>query len=539
MKPLLCGRCEAPWKRTRGALACTCDGIPETGPGAGSRASDYAATGLRLALPECRPPARRTDTSVPRPPIEWTGTEPPFLIPEWGPLGASTLPVQAASRHTLVLGETGSGKSKSAVIPFTLAALRYPETGTALSSLHELRPSMLIIDPKRELLDAVRSENEKRDLQREITHLEPGVGEWHVSLFEGLEPLDLSGEEVVGRILAVSGAYAYQRANTREAYFPLQAEYALEALFDVDLALYRIGGEGWVRAFWEELRDQLLEEEKARLDIGNFLLRPLALLSLAARASAWSAPLDRHSAVAEAYGVDEAIRSASATVGHLPHDTFGSVVSTALGMTKDVANAQFLRHVHVDPFSPGGAEQCFSVRDAMSRGACTVYTPVGRSAAGKAIGRALKSRFFDETFSREDRIRPFVYICDEAQNFLTSDPVSGEQSYLDRARAFRASCLLATQSLASLRHALTEDPLSGRSEAALDILLTNTATKLTFRATDAQTREQLHRLLPGSPVLDGPHIIDTRPPASLGVGECYFLRAVDGGWGRAQIKLTE
>ena len=49
-------------------------------------------------------------------------------------------------RHTLVLGETGSGKTASAILPVLAAAYRAPEVGVAL-----------VIDPKHELGSALRS----------------------------------------------------------------------------------------------------------------------------------------------------------------------------------------------------------------------------------------------------------------------------------------------------------------------------------------------------------------------------------------------
>lgn len=65
-------------------------------------------------------------TLLPRPPavpLEWNG-EPDFQMGfEW--LGRSVIPAQEMSRHWLILGETGSGKTRSAVMPLLHALLRY------------------------------------------------------------------------------------------------------------------------------------------------------------------------------------------------------------------------------------------------------------------------------------------------------------------------------------------------------------------------------------------------------------------------------
>ena len=71
-----------------------------------------------------------------------------LVVPQWTALypPEGAVPVAALTRHTLVLGETGSGKSASAVLPVLAAAVRAPRprVGTAL-----------VIDPKRELVPAM------------------------------------------------------------------------------------------------------------------------------------------------------------------------------------------------------------------------------------------------------------------------------------------------------------------------------------------------------------------------------------------------
>ena len=64
-----------------------------------------------------------------------------LVVPEWRALypPEGAVPLPALRRHTLVLGETGSGKSASAVIPFLGAAARLPA---------ERLGAALVIDPK-------------------------------------------------------------------------------------------------------------------------------------------------------------------------------------------------------------------------------------------------------------------------------------------------------------------------------------------------------------------------------------------------------
>ena len=146
------------------------------------------------------------------------------------------------------------------------------------------------------------------------------------------------------------------------------------------------------------------------------------------------------------------------------------------------------------------------------------------------VARALKATFFEAVLSDPDRLRgssdvPLVtYIADEAQRFVTSDIVHGEQSFLDTCRAFGGCCVLACQSLSSLEHALSQSGgNSTQNEAALSILWTNTGSKFIFRTTDPTTASRLHELCPTRPGL--PPVSKVRPLATLAPGEAYALLA--------------
>jgi hypothetical protein len=531
MSLLICGCCTRPLTRIGTRLVC-----PLTAPAMAAavapkpkarRAETYAGPGIPV------PPVRRTLAPQIAPPIEWTGMEPPLILPEWEPLGAAELTPSEASRNIVVLGQTGAGKTASAVAVFARAALRYPaRPGERVDADHPLCASMLLIDAKDELGDAVMEWSSHEGPARELIRLRPAVGDWMIWLWDDVDPLDLSGEDVAGRILAISSDYMYQRGHTREAYFVLQAERFVESLFAVDLALYRIGGTEWVRSFWRQLAARALKQGGAWIPPDDFLRRPLALLSAQMHDSG---ALRLHSDLARSYGVPESLLSAVVNLGELAQDTYSSVVSTLLAMIKDLANDRFLKHVGVDPFVPPAEHLRVCARDALESGQAVIYSPGSQSAPDTAIGRALKSRFFAGVFSRRNRERPFYYLCDEAHRYITTD-ATGEHHLLDRGRAYRASCLLATQSLASFRHAIASGASNQGGEAALDILMANASTQLYFRCTDLEARDRLRRLLPDSQTPGRPHVVDARPPSTLAVGECYYMRA-SGAWGRTRIRL--
>ena len=89
---------------------------------------------------------------------------------------------------------------------------------------------------------------------------------------------------------------------------------------------------------------------------------------------------------------------------------------------------------------------------------------------------ALKALFFEAVLNDPDRIRggtdlPLVgYVADECHRFVTSDPVHGEQSFLDTCRSFGGFCVLACQSVSSLTHALAGAGDRVQNEAAIEVL---------------------------------------------------------------------
>ena len=171
-------------------------------------------------------------------------------------------------------------------------------------------------------------------------------------------------------------------------------------------------------------------------------------------------------------------------------------------------------------------------------GTLILFQPA-RDGLDALIAMALKASFFEAVLEDPDRVKggahlPLVtYIADEAHRFITSDVVHGEQSFLDTCRSFGAACVLACQSVSSLEHALAQG--GGGStlhESAVSILWTNTGSKFIFRTTDSKTCERISDLCPRSPGLAP--ISQVRPPSTLGPGECFALLA-DGRFERRQL----
>jgi len=145
-------------------------------------------------------------------PLAFTDAHPKFRVPGWRELLGRDEHIGAPEmvRHFLATGETGSGKSVSAVMPLLRATLRYPENdlyeryskdaGDAAERQADLRPSVLAVDPKEELIDVVRREARGRRVIR-VTYGEPGPV---LHLFEGRDLGALEAHEALNLILQQS-----------------------------------------------------------------------------------------------------------------------------------------------------------------------------------------------------------------------------------------------------------------------------------------------------------------------------------------------
>ena len=154
------------------------------------------------------------------------------------------------------------------------------------------------------------------------------------------------------------------------------------------------------------------------------------------------------------------------------------------------------------------------------------------------VAKAVKAAFFEAVLGNEARARgderPLVgYIADEFHRFVTAGEGHGEQGFLDTCRSFGAFCALASQSIASIEHALAGTGGNpDQNAAAVSILLNNVGTKFFFRTTDIGTISRIRSLCPNRP--GWPAVVDVRPPSTLAPGECYAALP-DGRFERRQL----
>lgn len=525
---------------------------------------------------------------------------------EWETIQMGCFDEQSLYRHFMFLGETGSGKTVSGIMPLCRTA--FDPNGP----FREFRSAGLVVDPKGELagkLEALLGAEAGERLIRLNSH-SVGPVLWLFEQFPSLEELGASG--IVEKMMCFASSYQAQIEKHNDAFWINSARQILVALVGLDLTLWcnsnGLKAEN-VRDFWDtfgallylefktppnkqlqtieaadgdadmEVQDdcpcsqfetyeslnkrvkaallnESLTEDLAR-EIREYArndTRPLIsyqrnnYISHIGRAIELS-QLGMHDDVSDYWDCfirflrswqlkgenvfDLADTLPFSRLKAYPGNTYGCIAGEFGSILADYLFREFYKRISVNPFEP--PKEMLSTRDVIEHGQIVVYEPGIVTMVTSTIGKVLKSGFFKALIVPErlnnSAARPFFYICDEFHNFITEDPESGEQSFLDRCRAYRVCCGLATQSVSSLLQVL--DHHSGLH--AVNILLVNTGTKMFFRNTDRFTTETLHCLIE-SPAVEGkPHIVQVRPPSTMLAGECYYI-LVSGKSGRGRVK---
>jgi hypothetical protein len=449
-----------------------------------------------------------------RTPMPWRETDPPLIM---GTNGAwfgrdSVHPSQLVNIQ--ILGGTGSGKTASCVEPPLGALLNYEVDG--------LKTAMLVIDPKRELEAKVRRVLSQRgELDRLVV-----IGECPpIRFFSADCPLSATDR------LAKCGAFGpLITPNGDNTFWHHLGMALLRDLLQLqtDFAVKTRGG----RLF-----------ELMAVQLGAACCSDTGSWGQIREILSWT----RRGGMAKLKEASETLEQTARIAG-----VDGTAVNVFKNYTKDddlfrqftyacqnadpivnaLSNPDIRNFVDLDAL-PDSRRTYTDIKELVEAGKVILFCPEARE-GHRLAGKALKAKFFEAVFSRENLARPVAYVCDEAQRFITQDPESGEQNFLDRCRAYRAICVLASQSLASIEHELGSD---NAACTALDIISSNTPTKFVMRTTDIRTIDWLRTILP-SPDTQGPHVVDVRRPSQLRVGEAYSIFA-DGGWGLHRARLAD
>ena len=477
--------------------------------------------------------------------------DPGLAIPQWEPLyPKGQVPRYALTRHTLILGESGSGKTVSGVLPVLSAIV---QDASPVSSC-------LVVDPKFELYPAIKR---MAGPGVQVRLLRPGVDS--LDLMAG--PRSVSDDIAAGRwmtaarkMLARASGFAPSGACVlagKAASSPTLAFWEEEgaAYAQAALALSLLITQ---RGVWSGLMDTIPENSLYWHQLAAFGRR-VGLIG-----SSREAPPINALAVAKC-ALDDLFddEGAAQTFLDLASDEDeGSEVSDLRREIrhKDKTRACDRQYAGVltearrcfQAFSQGapaksllfGAEGGrasvdFSAAVDAEDGRIYVLQPEN-SGEDALFAKAVKGAFFEAVLNSPARRErgadmPLVlYVADEFHRFVTSDSDHGEQSFFDRARSFGCGAVVATQGVSGLIHSLNiaREPSVG---TAVKMLLTNTGSKLFFRTTEHETRGLLDSIGPGA----GPNRVTTlRPPSTLRPGECY-ASLPDGRFERRQLKQLD
>ena len=481
-------------------------------------------------------------------PFPFTDHHPKFRVAGWRELLGKEELMAAAEmvRHFLATGETGSGKSVSAVMRLLESILRYPEEdlyeeyrailGDKAESGANLRPAVFVIDPKQELGELVDREARDRKVTR-ITYGEKGPV---LHLFEGRDLSRLDAAEALEFILLQSDFFVRDQASTREPSWNMQAATVLRDFIAVDMWLAKRSLDE-VRELWGKTRAHMAQSEDYKAaaqsicyDRCNYFKAMSTILSLSSSEHT-SAALACYIEACHQMNVPGDLTVRFISLAAMYHPTRSGVLWMADGILADIASDELAACVSLNPIEAPPAENLISVKQILDEGDVVVYIPTsGVSSIAETVGRCLKSKFFEFAFERENKVRPFFYVVDEAHRFISAGEQDGEQSLLDRCRAFRTGVVLSTQSIASMAHKL--QGATGGGKNALDIMLNNCGNALYFRTSDIRTQDNLRERIPRCPRPNGLHVINVRPLTTLPVGSCYATRC-NGKWGLFQVHL--
>jgi hypothetical protein len=449
--------------------------------------------------------------------LPWTTQDPPFELARRGAFFGMDRLHPTDLVHVLSLGGTGVGKTVSTIVPALGAILRYQlPTATGFK-----RTAMFIVDPKCELLPfVVKSLTASGELHR-LRHLGvddtvPPVGFFEVN--DGLSPRDkLSKLEAVLRTdeLSVDNLKYWHEAGLLivQQFMQLEQDYRArnrdsllaELTRRLDLAVAPDAG------FWAQL-SAFLSRSKGRKTEFDHLCKTL------------EATLD--------YGGLEAHADAEVMSSFAGNDEnniqWHYRLQSVQPMASLLGDLDIAAVVDFDPF-PDGCKPRVDICSALDDGLVLLHQPEPSETAELAA-RAIKTKVFEAVKSRNDMERPVGIVIDEFQKFISCDPVTGDATFLDTARAYRANCVLATQSIGALLLALGSTP---QARSAVDAIVANTPSKFFFASKDRQTSQELRALIPGLP--GGQHVLDIRTLAQLKPGEAYWSLA-DGRWGRGRAQ---
>ncbi len=441
------------------------------------------------------------------------------------------------NRHFLILGETGSGKTYSCVKPILKGALN----GIRNRDGNVFNASFLIIDPKQnELMTFVKSLLHDTDRRSRLVRV---TRQRRINFFEGMKAMSL--RDKADRLFEFSASFSASARGDKNMEF---AEFAKAFFLDLLISDETARVQSHYTSLWELLNDTLPDKI---FDLNTpYMTNLKRLIEYISEDVRKNCSLIRKSFEANHIPVPSTIMQQTNATTRLVEQFFYQKQYLDL-LFKDYCNKDFESFIFLHPFrcEIKDIDQTISIKKMILNSKILVFSPKEGISTyiSNCVGMLIKSLYFRyaiETYAERVTGQIFVfYVCDEFQRYITCDAETGEQSFLDRCRAYDVACVLSTQSISSLKYALKmrTTAQNGAEEEAVNILSINTGNKIYFKSTDRQTQEGLRSMYPHPPVrtikgITLPHLLDIRPLSSLAQGECYYITS-NGDIGKTRIQI--
>lgn len=513
---------------------------------------------------------------------------------EWRTLYPNGVSLQNLCRHTLNLGETGSGKTRSGILPVVKAVVE-----TANESAKSPIGCMLVIDPKKEIGDYLDVWARQKSCENVKVHkLHENAKEGHSRIcldlmaYEEL-PKDFTDAHYIDRANAIfrmvaslipnhaAGVLLNRTRGGNNDFWDQQGVQMASVLVAILMMLNDLRGKygcqciprlvDTLRVEKRSLRTEpLMAQRKPLMDLvedaargeRNILHSSKRLLGIFGSSEGIEVLQTLVSKVSEIVEEKEGGPLSATTLRGILNELdliqasssddryFQPLIATTNNCFFQIAEGVAAKSLFFG-VEPGWEERSTldfrkAVKIDKSNLDIFVYSPDLSRSRSELIGRSLKASYFaavlndpdrvkglDRKPGNSDHVKSYVgYIADEFHRFITDDMRHGEQSFLDTCRSYGGFCTLACQSVESMRHALLSfGGSSDKVNSSIGILLNNTATKLFFRATDIATMDRLSALVP-----DGTwgSVLNWQPLSMLSLGECYAA-LVDGRTKRKQL----
>ncbi|MBY0489930.1 MAG: hypothetical protein K2R93_08845 [Gemmatimonadaceae bacterium] len=447
-----------------------------------------------------------------------------FCVPELASIGLD-LKCSTLNRGVLILGASGTGKSRSAILPI-LAAVRQQWERSEKGK----RDCMLVIDPKRELIKSM--DDHVLILGQE--------GSIPIRFYD--DSIDRSDAGVLlDEALALSpGATPF----ARDPFWRSSARSLLRACLLLDTTVH-------AEATCEEearLQQQLLWRALAKVfdsraggktGATESLLqndrpwsRYMALCRLLQRTSNdTSELLPQQLAQVIKLHVPTYNPADLLSVHSLAPETGTSVVGTVASVLGPLTDSRVQDSIDFDPSPWPSARYRLSMDEAIRDGLLMAYQPREISDENAMIGRAIKRAYLRAIIrgaacdAHGVPQRRAFYIADEFQRFI-----GGEEMYFDVMRSASGHAIVASQSQAALVQALGPG-----KELEAQAIMENLSTRVQFMSPDPHTTNAWLTLISRPPVVEYPHVLTVRPISMLKTGQAYWFS--EGRFGYGQVRL--